>query len=209
MTLKTPLITDHDDYAALCRRASEVFLLKGGGLPEQVFEKGFTKFCFVEFDVLTFPDFWNVLAACAKNYGDTDISVIVHEPDPEAYYFANFRRYGALRFDPNTSEGDYKNAWLLEPEGSPVDAFEYVASVVSWCGSSREWGFWGERGLGVGIGATRKARIPWPIIEGVTWFDVDDAIRNLIALNFENQTVPADFAAKLRSNFATGEIVAS
>lgn len=196
-----PVITDRDDYAALRKRASDVFRLDGGGLPEQVFANGFTKFCFLEFDVMLFPDFWKVLGACAKNYGDRDVSVIVHEPDPEAYYFANFQRYGALRFDLSGSGVDYKNAWLLEPEGSPADAFEYVAGVVSWCGSSREWGFWGERGLGVGVGATRMIEMPWPTVKGITWFDVDDAMLNLMALNFENQSVPADFAAKLRSNF--------
>lgn len=197
----SPFVSSADDYAQLLDRASDVFLLDRGGLPGQVFARGFSKFCFLEFDVLLFRDFWKVLSTCAEICGDDDVSLIVHEPDPEAYYFENFRRYGALRFERNASAGDYKEAFLIEPEGSPADALQYVSSVISWCGSSRQWGFWGERDLGVGIAATRSAEITWPSIEGITWFGVDTALSSLIAPNFENEVVPPEFAAKFRKNF--------
>lgn len=203
MTSTSPFITVAEDYAALREWVSDVFRLGGGGLPDQVFANGFTNFRFLEFDVMLFSDFWNVLAACAVRCGDRDVSVMVHEPDPESYYFANFRRYGALRFDRDASADDYKKAFLREPEGSPADAFQYVASVVSWCGSSREWGFWGERDLGVGVAATRNMDMSWPSIDGVRWFDADGALSSLIAPNFENEVIPQEFAAKLTSNFGT------
>ena len=201
MGIPANIVTTSADYSVLCARASSIFHLNRGGLPEQVFVDGFTNFGFVEFDVMLTPEFWNVLAACTVRCGDLDVSVIVHEPDPEAYYFSNFHRYGALRFEPNALMQDYSNALWAEPEGSPADALQFVASTVSWCGSSKEWAFWGERGLGIGIAATRRVEMPWPSVEGVNWFNVDSALRSLVAPNFLEQAVPPEFAAKLRRNF--------
>ena len=199
----SPFVATVEDYGKLRAGASDVFVLDRGGLPDQVFASGFGAFCFVEFDVMLCREFWAALAACGEAAGDRDVSIMIHDPHPEAYYFANFGRYGAFRLNLNATERDYKSAFLLEPEGSPADALQYVSSAISWWGSSQQWGFWGERDLGVGVGAARNKQISWPSINGVRWFDVDGALSNLIAPNFENGVIPAGFAAKFRSNFGT------
>jgi hypothetical protein len=202
MMTTIPFIADPSEYASLQARAADVFCLDSPGLPEQVFVEGFGNFRFIEFDVLLFREFWHALTACAENCGDQDVSVIVHEPHPETYYFANFGRYGALRFQRDATAADYKKAFLFEPEGSSADALQYVAGVISWCGTSRNWGLWGERDLGVGIAASRDPEMSWPKVQGVTWHDFDTALSNLIAPNFENDVIPTDFATKLRRNFS-------
>lgn len=194
-------VADSDEFATLRERATEIFRVDMR-LPEQVFTDDFNDFFFLEFDVLLFREFWDVLAGCAQTCGDKEVSLIVHDPDPETYYFANFQRYGALRFERNATADDYKKSFLAEPADSPADALQYVASVVSWCGSSRQWGFWGERDLGVAIAGTRNRNIQWPQVAGVSWFDLNSALDNLIAPNFENEKIPREFAAKLRHNFS-------
>jgi len=196
-----PFIVDSAGFARLTARAGEIFCADRR-LPEQVFRSGFKDFAFLEFDVLLFREFWDVLADCARSCGDEDISVIVHEPDPEAYYFGNFQRYGVLDFERNATATEYKQAFLAEPENSPADALQYVASVISWSGSSREWGFWGERDFGVAIAAKRNANMSWPEVAGVSLFDLDTAVESFIAPNFEDEKIPQEFLAKLRRNFA-------
>lgn len=198
--MSDPFITDSRAFAALRARAAEIFHTDRR-LPAQVFAPGFHNFAFVEFDVLLFKEFWTVLAGCAETFGDEDVSLIVHEPDPDTYYFANFQRYGALDFKRNTNAADYKQAFLAEPPGSPADALQYVAGVVSWFGSSRKWGFWGERDLGVAVAATCDSSKSWPKVHGVTWFDLDGALESLIAPNFDQEQIPQEFISTLRRNF--------
>lgn len=199
--MSDPFVTDSRDFTALAARAAKIFHT-GRRLPNQVFGEGFGNFAFVEFDVLLFREFWSVLALCAEAFGDEDVSLIVHEPDPDAYYFANFQRYGALDFKRDANAADYKQAFLREPPGSPADALQYVASVVSWFGDSGNWGFWGERDLGVAVAAKRDSSKSWPQVHGVTWFDIDGALERLIAPNFDDEQIPPEFVSTLRRNFA-------
>lgn len=196
-------VTTSNVYHELYARASEVFRLDKEGLPEQIFASGFLKFRALEFDLMLAPKFWHVLTACATHCGDTEISVIVHNPDPETYYFSHFRRYGALRFQRNASADDYSAALLAEPVDSPADALQYVASTVSWCGSSKQWGIWGERDYGIGIAATCCADLSWPVVQGIKWFDIQSALSDLIALNFRGHEVPPEFAARFRTHYAS------
>ncbi|HEV2803754.1 MAG TPA: hypothetical protein VGW57_02370 [Chthoniobacterales bacterium] len=166
MISRDPFVTNSRDFDVLGARAAEIFHTDRR-LPAQVFATGFDNFAFLEFDVMLFREFWNVLALCAETFGDEDVSLIVHEPDPDAYYFTNFQRYGALDFKPSANAGDYKQAFLTEPPGSPADALQYVAAVVSWFGSSRKWGFWGERDFGVAVAATRDSSKSWPQVQGI------------------------------------------
>jgi hypothetical protein len=201
--MESPFIINLPDYLALRGRAESVFRLDVDGLPHQVFSDDFTNYRFLEFDRMLFPDFWGMLFACADQAGDVDVSLIVHEPDPETYFFRHFGRYGALRFSRTTSAEDYSKALCNEPSQSSADAFLYVGSVFSFCGNSQRWAFWGERDLGVGVAATRRdARIEWPVIPGITWFDVEGALSNLMALNFKDFAVPQEIALEMRRNFS-------
>ena len=181
-------------------QASEIFRLDRR-LPEPIFGDGFDKFSFLEFDRMFAPGFWNLIAACAALAGDTEVSVIVHDPEPEAYYYSNFRRYGAFRFGRGTSAEEYSKALAAEPEGSPADAMLYRAGVVSWCGNSTTWGFWGERDLDIGIAATRQTDMSWPAAKTSQWFSCEEALSELVAPSFRSKTVPEKFAAKFRKNY--------
>ena len=142
-----------------------------------------------------------MLSACARNAGDADVQVLILEPDPKAYYFENFGRYGALRLDATRSAAEYYEALQAEPEGSPADALLHAATVMTWCGTSKSWAFWGERHLGIGIAATRSSEWCWPSVEGIKWLDIDSALSDVVALGFSKQIVPSTIAAKLRHNY--------
>ena len=189
------------EYASLRNRALEVFAMDSQGLPGSVFSPGFDSYRFIEFDVMLFPEFWDVLASCAEGYGDDDVCLLAHEPDAEDYYFANFGRYGALSFPRGCSRRDYKKWLLQDPGNSPADAFQYNLSVGLWCGSSKEWGFWGDRDLGVGVGATRNSEISWPSIEGIEWLDARNALESLVAPNFDGAIIPIGFAKTFEATF--------
>jgi hypothetical protein len=193
--------TSYEKYSALKQRESEIFLANTEGIPKQVFMPGFNDFRFVEFDMMMASEFWSVLKECAESCGDSDISVMVHDPDPEHFYFSKFNRYGALQLPLDTSASDYVEALADESGAVPFDAFLYVASVISWCGSSKTWGFWGDRAYGVGIAATCRPDMVWPSIDGIKWFDIDGALSDLISLNFRGYKVPASFEQEFRRSY--------
>ena len=127
--------------------------------------------------------------------------MVVLEPDPEVYYHANFDRYGALRLGREAPSSEYSSALWAEPKGSPADALVHNSGVITWCGSSTTWAFWGERQWGIGIAAARSADMSWPMVEGINWFDIDDALSDLVALGFPKQEVPRELADSLRRSF--------
>lgn len=197
-------ITTPSDFRGVYAQLCEVFHA-GNRLPEQVFRSKPERCAFVEFDLTMGGGFGELLSSFAARCGDSEVYVTALDPEPEEYYFSHFRRYGALRFKVEELEADYLAALRAEPEGSPADALLYVAEVVAWFGDTKSWAIWGERNLGVGVVADRSLRIegmePGQSTHGVKWFNVEDAISDLVALNFRGQVTPIDLATKFSANY--------
>jgi hypothetical protein len=195
------LVTNRDDYNLLRKQESGLFSLDNGGLPDQVFLEGFSSFRFCEFDLMLQDEFWPLLSQCAKLYGDSSISLIVHDPDPEEYFFRRFQRYGAVHYRSTATADDYVDSIVWESVESPGVALLYTVSIASWFGDSGNWGFWGERGLGIGVAATRMPGIQWPEVPSMEWFDLEEVLDGMLPIVFKDQKVPEEFAAKLISNY--------
>lgn len=204
-TTKSPyLVSGREMYREIRQRLAQVFDAEKR-FPEQVFHWGYSHFKFVEFDLMLSPPFWNVLAALGRVSDDHYIFVTVLDPDPEAYFDANFSSYGTVRLPRAASERDYSVALSAEPVGSPADAIMYVSSVIGWMGDSGRWAFWGERSLGIGVLGLKDPVMPATnealSCQSIHWFSADEAIGNLVALNFAGHAVPPDLATTLRAKY--------
>jgi hypothetical protein len=194
-------VADRAHYHAIQDEAEKIFIIGKAGLPSQVFRDKLSSYHFLEFDLMLAPRFWDLLVECARICGDTELRMLVIDPDPETYYFKHFNRYGAITFPVSARADDYGAALDSEPKNSPTDALRYVASIVTWFGNSCAWGFWGERELGVGVGATKVETFQWPEIGGIKWFDLDSALSELVVLNFKKRIIPPSFVSTIRENF--------
>jgi hypothetical protein len=198
MIASSHFVTSPDEFAVLKARAERIFMEGTDGLPTQVFRNGFRHFRFVNFDKMLSPAFWVNLTSCAKHFGDQDVCLLLHRPDPYSYYFRHFGRFGALRFGPSTSSEEYFAALDVGPKDSPADAIRYVGNVVSWHGNSCAWGFWGERDLGIGVAATNSVEDTFPhVTGGVRWLNFSEAIEE-ISLNFKSRIIPPSFVESFR-----------
>ena len=192
-------ITSEEDYLLLRDRSSKIFTNTPQGLPSNIFLEGFASYRFVEFDIMLFAEFWHVVAGCAERCGDSEVDILVFDPDPVAYYYENFGYYAAVRFGLHTSAVlQYKEVFLAEPSTSPADALQYRIKTCAWFGSSSLWGFWADRDLGIGVAATRDSRMSWPNLPNIHWFDLNDALSTLIAPNFEDGVIPKTISEELR-----------
>jgi hypothetical protein len=196
-----------EKYIAIEARHRKIFKV-GNSLPDQIFAKGFGNFRFVDFDDMLTKDFWLLLSTCADWAGDIEITMLVHKPDPVEYYFKHFQRYAMLKFEHPSSPEDYYNSLIAEPQDNPADSLLYGSTTVtSWCGTSGNWGFWGDRVLGIGIAAMRDDKLPWPIVvketieEYVELFDIDDAL-DLMSLCFKKQIIPEEIVLPFRRNYS-------
>jgi hypothetical protein len=193
-------IEDPSEYAQLLASQLAIFH-SDHQLPGQVFLEDFDDFRFLEFDLMLTERFWPMLANLATTSQDSEVIFTALEPDPEAYYFTHFHRYGLLRFNQTDSALDYYSALREEPPSSPADALLYVTSVASWFGTRKDWAFWGERDFGIGVAAKRDRSLRWPEIEGIKWFTVEDALSDLVEANFRNEEAFGEFAEQLRQNY--------
>jgi hypothetical protein len=194
------LIVDPAAFYDLILRESKIFN-SDLRLPQQVFVQGYTNFKFVEFDLMLGPKFWPMLVKCMEVFGDSEISLVVHDPEPQLYFYGKFGRYAAARFFPHSTSEEYMSPFEWEPDSNIAEALMYSADVVAWYGSSLKWGFWGERGLEVGVYATCDPDAKLPVVEGVPLFDVEEIVEDFLSILFKNGQVPRDLAEQLKINY--------
>src|SRR5579863_3307778 len=65
-------------------------------MPAQVFGASFGHYQFLEFDCLCTPQFWSMLQILMARSGDNRANLIVIDPEPEAYFYKHFKRFGTL-----------------------------------------------------------------------------------------------------------------
>lgn len=195
-------ITDFSKFEVLQERASKVFGAQPRGLPHRTFTSAFGNFKFIDFDETLTRKFWPALDWLVEQNGDVDLTLLMHDPDPVSYYRAHFGRYGALCFERGSTSEDYYRALHAVPDDSPADAIFHVAATVSWFGSSGAWGIWGDRNIGVAVVGTRRPPSVWASVEGLHWMDVDQALADVVSLNFKNQVVPPEVMRELRASYS-------
>jgi hypothetical protein len=195
-------VTNKIEFDGLRAQSSGIFRAQSATLPFSVFREGFDNYRFVDFHDVFTGGFWSLIDGLARDFGDEDSSMLILKPDPVSYYYSHFGRFAALRFHPNETADRYFEELQSDPGHSPADAMLHIASVVLWFGSSQQWGIWGERDWSVAVVGSRKKGFDWPLIDGIEWLNVDEALSELISLNFHDQIVPPTFAEELRRNYS-------
>jgi hypothetical protein len=156
-------------------------------LPSPVFQASYGQFRFIEFDITIGDQFWPVLWHLMRSSGDEHVNLTVLDPDPINYFFSNFHRYGALRFNVEDSSDDYYDALSNAPEESSSDALLYNSEVIVWLPDSLKWVIWGERSLGLAVIAICE---DWKMSvssllddAGLTALSLDRALLDLVSPN--------------------------
>ncbi|MHB1381618.1 MAG: hypothetical protein ACYC5A_10460 [Thermoleophilia bacterium] len=202
-------ITEESEFNAIRERMTAVFDTTRR-FPEQVFNQGFEGFAFVEFTRMFWTEFWNALQQLAFDFGDKEIYVFTYNPDPDEFYREN-SRYSALRFDVAGIPADYSEALNETPPTWEGGGLIDVCYDCAWCGDSMQWGFFGMREEGIGVGATRIKHYKWPVVDDIFWFQLDDEedkveiLKHIIHLEY-GQSEAADeafnaFYKQLQQNY--------
>ena len=177
-------------------------------LPDLVLGAMYRHFRFIEFDSTSGGPFWPVLKGLMCLSEDDHVNLVVLEPDPIKYFFAQFQSYGALRFDLSTSSDDYYEALSTGPTVSPADALLYNSEVVVWFPDSLKWIIWGERSVGLAVVGTRvDLNLPIETIireAGFPVFSVDQALLDLVSPNFREAEALEVFSRRLEQNYWVG-----
>lgn len=174
-------------------------------LPALVFRPGYNQFRFLEFDQTLSEHFWSVLQNLARSSQDQHINLVVLEPDPVNYFFKNFKRYGALRFQANSGSTQYVDALEAGPADSPADSLLYNSEVIAWFPDSCRWLIWGERNRGVAVLSLRDNRSV--AVEdifrdaGLPNVSVAQAVMDFVSLNFGDADALQRFAQELERNY--------
>jgi len=172
-------------------------------LPDPVFQPQYGSFRFTEFDATVADQFWPALRGLMRASVDEHCSLAVLDPDPFNYFFVQFKKYGARRFEFGNTAEDYYDALSAEPNGSPADALLYNSEVIVWVPDSLRWAVWGERSLGVAVIAADAALGPAikPILEeaGLATSSLDRAVLDYIALNIRDVGALDAFSRKFEA----------
>lgn len=114
-------------------------------LPSNVFGPRYAHHQFLEFDRILSNEFWAMLQLLMAASADSVVNLVVLDPDPEAYFYQHFGRFGALELPRGFSADQYLTAVNTGPESSPVDAPGTNSFVLVWEPPSARWLIWAER----------------------------------------------------------------
>ncbi|MFF0163253.1 hypothetical protein ACFYRY_37835 [Streptomyces sp. NPDC005263] len=130
---------DRDDYLNVRSRSAATFELDAR-LPDQVFKEGMKGSLFCEFDAVLTPEFWPALCAMARWHDDSQVELLVLEPDCDAFYLPEYRMYPALSLSVEADVDDYWAAIGHEPDGDIMGSITISANVIAVTGPSGRWG---------------------------------------------------------------------
>jgi len=201
MAQMTSFVRDRIDFERSMERFRSMFLLKCR-LPDQVFHPVPETFLFFEFDRLFAPEGWKTVRHLSKISEDQAVNLAVVEPDPD-YFSGHFGYFGLLHLSVDLDWDAAAQVFESAPPDSPADALIYNTRVIALCSDTPNWGMWCERQLGIGvIGIQRhdgEALLATPGLLG--FFTLEDALVDLVALNFAGQVTPPHIISRLRQNY--------
>ncbi|MDO7908892.1 diadenosine tetraphosphatase [Paenibacillus sp. JX-17] len=193
------LIKDTNDFKVASCLVSNMFYSEER-LPNQVFKVPFQKTVVLDFDHAMSRRFWNELEKLIGLSGDTFVIMAVLDPHPVDYYYKEFSRYNWCVLQKGSTVDEYWGMLEQGPEESPADAISINSEVVVWISSSMKWAMWGERSYGICVLGFNDGELG--DYESESWFTMDQAITDLVSLNFRNYTVPEEIVSKLMKHYS-------
>jgi hypothetical protein len=192
------------DYEELFSNVGAVFDTTAR-LPNMVFRRAPKRLEFFEFDDVFEAFFWQAIRVIARECRDSEVELLVVEPESANYFKRQFGHYGAAAISVDTDPEEYRQLLSKAPEGSPADALIHNGRILTLTGRSRGFGFWCERELEIGVVALFECLPANPtaaLPTTISWKSVDEALA-LMAPVFLDRRVPPDLAATLRSNYSS------
>lgn len=113
--------------------------------PEQIFKRPEGPFLFFEFGLFFTARFFESLKQLLHFTNETVASLGVVEPDPERYFYREFRKYPFVSFSVQESAEDYLKGLSEDPGGSSADAPAFNSSKVVVFPASLRWQIFGDR----------------------------------------------------------------
>lgn len=173
-------------------------------LPDQVFKGGVAAPLFVEFDLILTPGFWSSFRQIARWHGDSQVDILVVQPDCEDFYYPRYRSYPAISVPVDVEIDDYWTELGHEPYGEIMGSIPISANVVTVTGPSRKWACWGERDpeLAIFVGFPDAAsRKEWRSNKQGLFMESFDEVLECLSLAFRGEVVPDHYAAAFRDNY--------
>ncbi|GAA3203988.1 hypothetical protein GCM10010532_024990 [Dactylosporangium siamense] len=143
----------------------------------------------------------------ARWHGDTQVELLVLEPDSDAFYLPEYRIHPAMSLSVEAGADDYWGAIGFEPGGDVMGSISISANVIAVTGPSGRWGCWGERDPEVAVFQgfpNAAARKDWCAQFG-PFLDASGALESYLPLSFAGRAVPVEYAATLTANYGTSE----
>lgn len=193
------VIFDTDEFLKASQLVSNV-VYQEERLPNQVFKAEFRKRVFLEFASTLSGDFWCELERLMDRFDDDFVILGVLDPHPVNYYYKEFARYNWCKLDKGTTYDEYWNALNQIPKDSPADTILFNSSVVVWLSSSMKWAIWGEYEYGICILSFNEEMGDYT---SDLWFTFDEAITDLVSLEFYSSGIPAEIMSKLKQNYGS------
>ncbi len=195
------IIKEKGEFEEVSRLISNVFY-EEKCLPDQVFKSSFRNTVVLDFDHLMSYSFWSELEHLTNIFDESHIITAVLDPHPVNYYYKEFSYYNWCIFNKETTAAEYWDNLQQSPTDSPADSMSIHSNVVVWLPSSMKWALWGERNYGIGI---LKFNDDMGDYSSESWFTMDQAIIDLVSLNFKDYTVPKDIESKLIKHYSPGK----
>jgi hypothetical protein len=175
-------------------------------LPEQVFQAGYHRFFFIEFELFSGKEFWTLVQNLAAFAQDDRIAVTAIEPSAEDYFFKEFGVFGAIELDANVTPDRYFEELSSYPDSSPADALLHNSEVLAWFSKSMNWLIWGERSRSIAILGLREhlstQMYSLANSAGVKLFSAEEALTNLISTTFIGYEVPMAWKQEFLANYS-------
>lgn len=191
---QSKFIKDKNNFEEALYRVKQTFHYEQR-LPNQVYKVPFQKNVVFDFDDVMSHVFWYELEKLMNVSDDSFVIMAVLDPDPVDYYYKEFSQYNWCILQKGLTADGYWDMLEKGPEESPADAILFNSEVVIWLSPSRKWAIWGERSYGICILSFNDDAIN--DFENELWFTMEQAIADLISLNFRNYTVPEEIISKL------------
>jgi hypothetical protein len=200
------VITSHSEFQQVLDALSSA-TLTSARMPARVFQLRYDRFRFLEFDLFPSPEFWAMLQRLLEDSHDSKLNVLVLEPDPKNFFYAEFGHFGALQIPANASADVYRGELQSSPQSEPANCLEVLSRVLVWFPPSLRWLIWGERDLEImvlacvlGFGGPSDSSLEKT---GMCLFTPEDALE-ISSPAWRDRIARPRFAQELMSNYGGG-----
>ena len=143
---------------------------------------------------------WDLVSSLAIVHGDSDVNVLVVDPDADAFIDAT-GEYGAFSCQSDGADDCYLAGLFDESSRGVAGQIGCAAETVAVFGSAGRWGIWVERNIaGLVASADRSELGVWELENG-PFLTADDALDGFLGVNLGNVGPDSEFATALRRNY--------